>query len=228
MENGTVREQHLAWLARSFGRPDYLPLSPTDLDQLAKTGEIVSKYPGTHLFRQGEQATAAYLVREGEVELYRTSGGRRDSIARVGAGGVIGDIAMFTSQPYISSARAVGRVLAFRFDRNLVLPELARSPALTLRWLVACLTQLEQTQRRVLTLMRKTVLAQVAGLLLNEADLRGEVALSQAAMATLLGASRQSVNEALNELKRRGAVETGYRLVAIRDEASLSRVAAEG
>ena len=228
MTSQTEHEQHLAWLARSFGRPDYVPLSPADLEVLAKAGQIISKYPGTHVFRQGDPATAAFLIREGEVELYRTSGERRDSIGRLGSGAVIGDIAMFTGQPYISSARAVGRVTAFRFDRNLLLPELARSPAITLRWLVACLTQLEQTQRRVLTLMRKTVLAQVAGLLVNEAGWQGEVRLSQATMATLLGASRQSVNEALNELKRQGLVETGYRLVTIRDEPGLTRVAAEG
>ncbi len=220
-------QQHLAWLARSFGRPDYLPLSPADLEVLSKAGEIVKKYPGTHLFKEGASATAAFLIREGEVDLYRGPTDEREVVGRVGPGAVIGDIAMFSSQPYISSARAVGHVTAFQFDRDRLLPELARSPAITLRWLVASLSQLERTQRRVLNLMHKTVLAQVAGLLVNEADDRDEVALSQATMATLLGASRQSVNEALNELKRRGRVETGYRLVRVLDKDGLRRVAAE-
>jgi len=220
-------QQHLAWLARSFGRPDYLPLSPADLEVLTRAGEIIKKYPGTHLFKQGEAATAAFLIREGEVDLYRGPGDRREVVGRVGSEAVIGDIAMFSGQPYLSSARAVGHVTAFQFDRDRLLPELARSPAITLRWLVASLTQLERTQRRVLNLMHKTVLAQVAGLLVNECDERGEVALSQATMATLLGASRQSVNEALNELKRRGHVETGYRLVRLLDREQLSRVAAQ-
>ncbi len=51
--------------------------------------------------------------------------------------------------------------------------------------------------------MHRTVKQQVAGLLLDEADRFGEIHLSQGAMATLLGASRQSVNEDLGE--RRGA-----------------------
>ncbi len=220
-------QQHLAWLARSFGRPDYLPLSPGDLEVLSNAGEIVKKYPGTHLFKEGEAATSAFLIREGDVDLYRGPSDQREVVGRVGPGAVIGDIAMFSGQPFISSARAVGHVTAFQFDRDRLLPELARSPAITLRWLVASLTQLERTQRRVLNLMHKTVLAQVAGLLVNEADVRGEVALSQATIATLLGASRQSVNEALNELKRRGQVETGYRLVRVIDATELSQVAAE-
>ena len=95
----------------------------------------------------------------------------------------------------------------------------------TMRWLVAGLDQLDQTQRRVLRLMHRTVLEQVADLILDEADDRGEVHLSQAAMATLLSASRQSVNEALNELRRRGQVETGYLLVRVLDAAGLSQIA---
>ena len=227
MKSTPADQQHLAWLARSFGRPDYLPLSPTDIDVLTRSGEIIKKYPGTHLFREGEAATAAFLIREGEVDLYRSTGDRRQVVGRVGSAAVIGDIAMFSGQPYISSARAVDQVTAFQFDRDRLLPELVRSPAITLRWLVASLTQLERTQRRVLNLMHKTVLAQVAGLLVNECDERGEVALSQATMATLLGASRQSVNEALNELTRRGHVDTGYRLVRVLDPEQLSRVAAQ-
>ncbi|MCP4227893.1 MAG: cyclic nucleotide-binding domain-containing protein, partial [Actinomycetia bacterium] len=125
-------QQHLAWLARSFGRPDYLPLSPADLEVLSKAGEIVKKYPGTHLFKEGTAATAAFLIREGEVDLYRGPTDEREVVGRVGPGAVIGDIAMFSSQPYISSARAVGHVTAFQFDRDRLLPELARSPAITL------------------------------------------------------------------------------------------------
>ena len=51
--------QHFAWLARSFGRTDYLPLAPEDLAALSAAGEYVDKYPGTHLFKEGTDATAA-------------------------------------------------------------------------------------------------------------------------------------------------------------------------
>ena len=219
-------EQHIAWLARSFGRPDYLPLSPGDLDVLAKAAEVIKRFPGTHLFKEGEKADAAYLIREGEVDLYRGQGSGREVVSRIGSGAVIGDIAMFSGEPYISSARVVNHVTAFQFDRDRLLPELARSPAICLRWLVAGLSQLEKTQRRVINLMHKTVLAQVADLVLDEADDRGEVTLSQSTMATLLGASRQSVNEALSEMKTKGWLETGYRLVRVLDGPALQEIAA--
>ena len=223
----TVDQQHLAWIARSFGRPDYLPLQPQDIEMLSEVGESISKYPGTHLFKEGEEATSAYLVESGEIDIYRTADGKRRAVARVGPGSVLGDIAMFGGGTYISSAQAVGRVKTFRFNRDKLLPVLANHPAICMRWLVAGLRQLEETQRRVLHLMHKTVLAQVADLLLEESQSSKTVALSQSAIATLLGASRQTVNESLARLKELGAVDTGYRRIEILDQSTIADVAAE-
>ncbi len=219
-------QQHLDWVARSFGRPDYAPLGPADVELIRSIGELVSKYPGTHLFKEGEAATAAFLIESGEVELYRGSGRNRRVVSRVGPGSVLGDIAMFQDSPYISSARTVDPVRAFRFERARLLPELARHPAVCLRWLVAGLRQLEDTQRRVIRLMHKTVLSQVADLLAEESTRRKEVTLSQSTIAALLGVSRQSVNEALGRLRDQDLVETGYRRIRVLDRQKLASIAA--
>lgn len=221
-----ANEQHLAWIARSFGRPDYLPLVADDLRLLSEAGEIVSKFPGTHLFKEGQEATAVYLLEAGDVDIYRTASGTKRVVSRVGPGSVLGDIAVFGGGEYISAAQAVGRVRAFKFHRDRLLPELSKHPALCMRWLVAGLRQLEATQRRVIHLMHKTVLAQVADLLHEESSDGDEVELSQDAIATLLGASRQTVNEALGRLKQLGAVETGYRRITVLDRSLVAQVAA--
>ncbi len=220
-----AEHQHFAWLARSFGRTDYLPLTSADLAALTGAGEYVEKYPGTHLFRENTPATAAYVLQKGQVELYRTRKEGRRVVGRVGEGAVIGDIAMFQNQPYISSAKAIGPVTAFRLERTKLLPVLLEHPMIAMRWLVAGLTQLESTQRRVIRLMHRTVREQVAELLLDEADAYGEVHLSQSSLATLLGASRQSVNEALSDLRKRGLAETGYRMIRLVDEEGLASIA---
>lgn len=221
-----AQDQHFAWLARSFGRPDYLPLTEEDAETLRDVAEPISRYSGSHLFKEGEAAGAAYLIEAGQVDLYRVHSGRRRVVARVGPGSVIGDIAMFGEGTYISSARAVDHVKAFRFDREKLLPELATHPALCLRWLVAGLRQLQHTQRRIVHLMHKTVLAQVADLLVEEsAKGNGDIELSQAAIATLLGSSRQTVNEAIGTLRDLGAVETAYRQIKVVDADLLSKVA---
>lgn len=218
-------QQHFAWLARSFGRTDYLPLSPADLEAIAGAGSYVEKYPGTHLFKEGAESTAAFVIQKGSVELYRTRAAGRRVVGRVGSGAVIGDIAMFQGEPYISSAQAVDPVTAFRLDRTKLLPMLMQHPRIAMRWLVAGLSQLEATQRRVLKLMHHTVKEQVAEMLLDEADAYSEVHLSQSSLATLLGASRQSVNEALSQLRSEGMVDTGYRVIRVLDPKGLARLA---
>lgn len=223
----TAEHQHFAWLARSFGRTDYLPLTPDDLDALAGAGSFVAKYRGTHLFREGEDSEAAYVVKSGEVELYRTRKDGELVVGRVGPGAVIGDIALFQGMPYVSSARAVGAVDAYRLDRSKLLPLLIEHPVIAMRWLVAGLNQLERTQRRVIRLLHRTVLEQVAELILDEADRFGEVRLSQASLANLLGSSRQTVNHALSELRQAGAIDTGYRVIRVVDRAVLAAVVSE-
>lgn len=221
----TAEQQHLAWLARSFGRTDYLPLTPSDLEAIASSGEYVSKYPGTHLFKEGAPSESAFVLQNGKVELYRTRNEQRRVIGRVGEGAVIGDIAMFQGQPYVSAARAITAVTAFRLDRTKLIPVLLANPRIAMRWLVAGLNQLEATQRQVIRLMHRTVREQVAEMLLDEADGFGEVHLSQSSLATLLGASRQSINEALSEFRKAGLVETAYRMVRVLDQDELATIA---
>lgn len=219
-----AEDQHLDWLARSFSRAEYVPLTTTDLEVLIRSAELVSKYPGTHLFKEGDAATSAFLVESGEVEIYRGTGSGRRVVSRSTSGSLLGDVAMLRDRPHLASAQAVSRVRAFILERDLVMPVLAEHPDLGLRWLVGALSRLEETQRRVLHLIHKTVLSQVADLLLEESGGSGEVYLSQTTVATLLGVSRQSVNEALGRLKGQQIVETGYRHIRVVDSEKLAIV----
>jgi CRP-like cAMP-binding protein len=216
-------DQHAAWLAKSIGRTDYLPMQPDDAVALAQAGVPVDKYKGTHLFREGDLADVCFIVEEGEVELYRNTGTDRSVVSRMGPGSVVGDIAMFQERPYLSSARATRNTKVLRLERDKLVPLLLARPVLAMRWLVNGLSQLESTQQRIIRLMNRTVLEQVAGLLLDERDAFGDVLLSQAAIAELLGASRQSVNEALGQLRGEGAIETGYRRITVVDAERLER-----
>ncbi len=198
-------------------------MRPDDAVALAEAGEQVSKYKGTHLFREGDLADACFIIEEGEVELYRTNGNERSVVSRIGPGSVVGDIAMFQERPYLSSARAVRGTKVLRLERDRLVPLLLSRPVLAMRWLVNGLSQLESTQQRIIRLMNRTVLEQVAGLLVDEQDAYGEVLLSQGAIAELLGASRQSVNEALAQLRKDGAIETGYRRITVINGELLAR-----
>lgn len=222
---GDAEQQHVDWLARSFGQPGYEPLRPADLDAIERVGESVSLPPGTYLFHEGDKASATFVIDQGQVEIFRGSGAGRRVVAHAGPGSVLGDVAMFSDKPHIADARASTLVRARRFERSRLLPELAVNPGLLLRWLVAALGRLESNQRHIVGLLHKTVLAQVADLLLEESARQPDVNLSQSTMAALLGVSRQSVNEALGQLRTMDIVDTGYRRVTILDRARLATVA---
>ena len=222
---GRADQQHLDWLARSFGRSGYAPITDEDIDLIRGAGDPVSRQAGSDLFVEGDRPPAVYVIEGGRLEVYRGSSNRRRIVARAGVGAVLGDLAVFGEHPHRYSARATDAVRALRFGRSRLLAELALRPPLLMRWLIAGQRELEGTQRRVLELMHMTVLARVADLLGEEAESRPEVRLSQTTIAGLLGVSRQSVNEALGRLRDQGLVITGYRSIEVLDPDALARVA---
>lgn len=222
---GQAEQQHLDWLARSLGRADYQPLTGADIESIQRIGVSQSMAPGEHLFKEGEQAASTYLIERGDVEIYRGKAQRRRVVARAGPTSILGDMAMFGDRPHIASARALRSVRAMRFDRSRLLPELAVHPGILLRWLVAGMRRVEASQLRVVRLMHKAVLAQVADVLVEESQRQPDVNLSQATLALLLGVSRQSVNEALGRLRDQKVVETGYRSIKVLDPDRLKEIA---
>lgn len=224
---GRAEQQHLDWLARSLGHPDYAPVTGVDIELIRRVGEEVTLAVSAPLFAEGDAPTRVYFVESGAVEIHRGEGTTRRVITRVGSGAMLGDLSAFQDRPYSFSATASGPVRALRFERARLLPELTLHPGLLLRWLVAGQRQVQASHQRVIALVHKTVLSQVADLLVEESARSPVVRLSQATIANLLGVSRQSVNEALARLKEQNLVGTGYRTIRVLDRESLALVASE-
>lgn len=79
-------------------------------------------------------------------------------------------------------------------------------------------------QQRLLDGLPGDVEHRLARLLLTQAH-QGQVALSQAVIAELLGVHRASISRVLNEFKAAGLVELGYRKVRVLEPEELRRVA---
>lgn len=216
----------LAWLARYFGRSDYVPLSAQDLEALARASREVDISDGC-LYREGEEAVAAFVIRAGPVELRRGRGQSYRCLGMVRPGAVLGDAEMFLGKPYFASANVLGPVHAIRFDRDQTMRELAIQPRIALRWLLASMRHIDACHHRVMQLLRKSVLARVADLLIEEHETTGAATLSQQEMARLLGVSRSAVNRAVRALDNEGVISPRYRSVQVLDAKALTRIAAE-
>lgn len=61
---------------------------------------------GEWVFEEGNKADAAYLILEGEVEIFRGEGTRQVGIAMLGRGEIFGELSLIDGKPRAASARA--------------------------------------------------------------------------------------------------------------------------
>lgn len=99
-------------------------LSPEALAELAAMSEEVRLAAGETLFAEGEMGDRAYIVREGELEIYKVSQGRQVQVDTRGPGEVVGELALLEQKPRQFGVRASqpSRLVAIHqqpFDRLL-------------------------------------------------------------------------------------------------------------
>src|SRR5262245_9160437 len=95
-------------------------LSDAEIGTIAAIVETRDAAVGTELFREGEPGEGLYLVLSGEIDVVkRTSKGRERSLARMGPGGVLGEMSLITSDARSATGRAAAesRVLRLPADR---------------------------------------------------------------------------------------------------------------
>lgn len=222
---------HVVWVARAFGRPELAPFTPGDVEALAQTLRARRVEAGTRILSPGEPADAAFIVQRGEVGLSTRWGRRRRLVAIQRPGGVFGDVPLLCGLafPYAAVARSDATLLVI--ERARLLDLLGSHPAVALRWLSSVVRRLDAANRRIVALtvgdLRSRTLALLADELLVDgaAPEAAGVDLTQAEVAALLGATRQSVNRVLAGLAGEGLVRPGYGRIEVLDERRLLELA---
>lgn len=93
--------------------PLFAKLPPEDLERLCELVEEVKLPAGQILFSEGSPGDRAYVIKEGELEIVKSSGGREVLLAVRGSGEVIGEMALLEDAPRMATVRA-------RNDANLL------------------------------------------------------------------------------------------------------------
>lgn len=222
MERTTIR--HAAWIARCLGRGELAPLGPEDIDALL--GELDESHHagGTRIFAMGDVGVPVFIVRDGTIELTRTMHGRQITLQLLRPGDVFGDIPLIASMPLPFDARALTDVVVLSIDSATLWRILSQRPRLAQRWMVSIALRMAGVQARLIDLLAGGLPAQLASVLVREAD-RGTVQLSQQVLAELVGGRRTSVNRVLKDLEARGLIALHYRQVEILDPAGLAALA---
>jgi signal transduction histidine kinase/predicted CoA-binding protein len=87
--------------------PLFSGLPDEDLLRLKDMLEEIRLPPGALLFEEGSGGEKAYLIRKGNLEIRKSSGGRQVVIAARGEGEMIGEMALLEDAPRMASAWAV-------------------------------------------------------------------------------------------------------------------------
>jgi signal transduction histidine kinase/predicted CoA-binding protein len=86
--------------------PLFSDLPEDDLDMLCQMAEEISLKAGEELFPEGSTGDKAYVVREGQLEVFKNSGGRNVLLNVSSSGDVIGEMALLESTPRTATVRA--------------------------------------------------------------------------------------------------------------------------
>lgn len=62
---------------------------------------------GDKIFNEGEAGNLAYILQDGEVEVFKEINGEEKVLGTIGPGAIFGEMALIDSKPRMASARAV-------------------------------------------------------------------------------------------------------------------------
>lgn len=222
VEQPSIR--HAAWIARCLGRGDLAPLAPDDVAELASVVGEDHYLAGTMIFKMGQAPARVHIIRRGAVELSRELNGRRVVLQILRPGDVLGDVPLFIrmTEPY--DAVAIEDSFILSIDSVTLHRLLEQRPRFAWRWLVSVSERMAMAQGRLVELLANGVEAQVASVLVRQAE-NNVVRLRQNLLAELLGHRRGSINRALKQLEAQELLRVRYGQIEILDEAGLAAVA---
>lgn len=223
------REQSAVELLKSAAL--FSDLEDAELERFSQVAVPRTFPAGTRVFHEGDDSHACYIVKVGSFRVTREhSDGRAITLATLGPGEILGELAMLDGDKRSASAEAVvdGELLAL--PANDVRALLARHPEIALKLVAGLVRRLRAANVRISRQSFQTVPSRVAGILAQlsreaaaEGGGNGEVTIrmNQTDLAQLAGTSRESVSRFLAELERAGVVRSGRGRVTVLDPPKL-------
>ena len=189
---------------------------------------------GVRLMANDTPGDSAYVIRHGAVKVHvEQEDGRDVIVAILGPGEIVGEMSVIDSELRSGSVVTLEDSVVFWIDRDAFQNCLQTMPKLTLNLTEILTKRLRIANERIKALATLDVYGRVAQHLLVLANEYGEevdtgtlipIRLTQGDLASLVGASRVRVNQALVLLKRRGGISTDqHHHITVHDEDVLAR-----
>ncbi len=194
----------------------------------------VVEFPRGHIiYSTGDLGDRLYIVITGKVKIGRRSAhGREKLLTIIGPSDMFGVLSMFDPGPRTATATAITAVSAATMGRDALDSWIAHRPEIAEQLLRVLARRLRRTNDQLTDLIFTDVPGRVAKELLGMAQRFGTTEpegmrvthdLTQEEIAQLVGASRETVNKALNDFVHRGWVRWDGKSVLILDAERLAR-----
>jgi CRP/FNR family transcriptional regulator, cyclic AMP receptor protein len=210
--------------------------SNLDLDSLRALANAMRRRsfrPGEVIFHRDDPGQVLYIIREGKVKIYITSPeGQEVVLAVFGPSDYFGELALLDGQPRSASAIALDAVEAYALQRNDFITAVSHYPRIAIQVMNVLSRRLRQTDAMIEDLLFLDVHGRVAKKLLELAEVHGvstpegiriELRLTQSDLASLVGASRESVNKVMGYFADKRFIATEKRKITILRLADLRR-----
>jgi CRP/FNR family cyclic AMP-dependent transcriptional regulator len=168
------------------------------------------------IFYQGDPGQALYLIESGQVRIYvQDDQGQETSVILYSSGEIFGELAVIDGLPRSASAVAMEDTVVYIMSRERFREHLRKSPQLVFNFMNALSVRVRYTTRQVDSLTLLDVPQRLARKLLELAQQHGQVEaegvrinliLTQSDLASLIGATRESINKAIGAFRKQGFI----------------------
>ncbi len=201
-------------------------LPPPQRARLASYAKRQPMQAGQTVFSRGEVGDSMLAVIEGQVRVTLTNtDGRIRTLATFNPGDIFGEIALLDGKNRTADATAVTDSVLLRFERRDVLPLLRSTPEVTDALLQMLCERLRRTSDQVEEQSFLALEAQLARATLRLAQAGPSISITQAALAELIGASRESVNRQQRKWDAAGLITKRKGGMTLKDRARLEAIA---
>ncbi len=229
------RQQRTDWMRAAILRcGPFATLDQVALDELIKVSSPAKFARRGLLYEQGGVADSVYVLASGRARVVRAAGESRTlTVAYRVAGDLLGETALPDASRYRSTATATEPVEAVRLPMQSVQHLLTDHPAFAQRMLGLMVERRIEAERRVESLLSRSVESRVAEFLLDAAERHGMpeargvligVRYTHQEIADYVGSTRETVTLTLGEMRRQEILCFDHRRIVVMRLSDLAKL----
>lgn len=202
-------------------------LSGEEVETIAKLIFEKKHGKGETIFFEGDEADGFYIVSSGQIKVFKMNPMGKEHILHIfGPGEPVGEVPVFSKQPFPANAEALVKSSTLFFPRKDFVALIENNPSIALNMLAVLSRRLRQFATQIENLSLKEVPARLAGYLLyiaKEQKNEGVVQLpvSKGQLASLLGTIPETLSRIFARMSDEGLIQVEGRSITILDRQGL-------